>query len=67
MTQKYRYLFYPQLLNPKTTFPSELVILLTPLIELAVVCLKELNADKEVCEEVAQQSEIAALSMQVNS
>ena len=28
--------------------------------------LKELNADKEVCEEVAQQSEIAALSMKVN-
>ena len=38
-----------------------------PLIELAVVRLKELNADKEVCEEVVQQSEIAALSMQVNS
>jgi len=37
-----------------------------PLMELAVVRLKELNADKEVCEEVAQQTETAALSMQVN-
>ena len=25
VTCKYIYLFYPQLLNPKTTFPSELV------------------------------------------
>jgi len=36
------------------------------LIELVVVRLKELNADKEVCEEVAQQTETAALSMEVN-
>ena len=38
-----------------------------PLIELAVIRLKELNTDKEACEEVVQQTGTAALSMQVST